>query len=176
MKLIESKVEILPQSDGLEGIYRQIETAGRTCYKSEDKITADSAKDFVQKMITNGHTAMLEHGTVYLCVEESNESSKEDFDVCNEIYNFYRTNKYSKVNSTGIGSLTGHINRYYITTNYRVIVENNRYSDLKFLRMCEPNHHKRITVRFTCDRGVSHEAVRHRTFSFAQESTRQWRH
>lgn len=175
MKLIESKVEILPQSDGLEGIYRQIETAGRTCYKSEDKITADSAKDFVQKMITNGHTAMLEHGTVYLYVEESSESNKEDFNACNEIYSFYRTNKYSQVRSAGVGSLTGHINRYYITTNYRVIVENNRYDDLKFI--CTPEfNNKRVTVRFTCDRGVSHELVRHRVFSFAQESTRQWRH
>ena len=61
---------------------------------------------------------------------------------------------------------------YYITTNYRVLVENNHLSDLKYL--CEPTefHEKRVTVHFVCDRGVSHEFVRHRVMSFAQESTR----
>ena len=43
-----------------------IEQAGRVCYKSEDKITEDSAKEFVDRMIKSGHGAMLEHGTVYL--------------------------------------------------------------------------------------------------------------
>lgn len=60
----------------------------------------------------------------------------------------------------------------YVTLNYRHIIENNWLDDLQYL--CEPTeyHEKRITVRFICDRGVSHEFVRHRVFSFAQESTR----
>ena len=60
----------------------------------------------------------------------------------------------------------------YITLNYRHIVENGWLDDLKYI--CEPTeyHKKRVTVRFTTDRGVSHEFVRHRVFSFAQESTR----
>ena len=60
----------------------------------------------------------------------------------------------------------------YITTNFRVLVENNRLNDLKYI--CKPteHHEKRYTMRFTTDRGVSHELVRHRVFSFAQESTR----
>ena len=64
----------------------------------------------------------------------------------------------------------------YVTMNYRHIIENNWLDDLKYL--CEPTeyHEKRTTVKFICDRGISHELVRHRTFSFAQESTRQWRH
>ena len=66
MKLIEPSVEILEQSSGLDGIYKQIEIAGRTCYKSEENITEDSAKGFVDRMIKSGHGAMLEHGTVYL--------------------------------------------------------------------------------------------------------------
>ena len=66
MKLIHSNYEILEQGNGLDGINEQIELAGRTCYKSEDKITNDSAKDFVDRMIKSGHGAMLEHGTVYL--------------------------------------------------------------------------------------------------------------
>ena len=66
MKLIEPSFEIWEQPAGLEGIYKQVEHVGRVCYKSEDKITEDSAKPFVERMIKSGHGAMLEHGTVYL--------------------------------------------------------------------------------------------------------------
>ena len=66
MKLITPKVELLPQVDGLEGVYKQIELCGRTCYKSENLATEDSAKRFVDNMIKNQHLAMLEHGTIYL--------------------------------------------------------------------------------------------------------------
>lgn len=55
MKLIKPKFEIWPQPAGLEGVYKQIEKAGRVCYKSEDKITEDSAKSFVDRMINAGH-------------------------------------------------------------------------------------------------------------------------
>ena len=68
MKLIESSVEIIPQAEGLDGIYKQCELAGRTAYKSQDKITEDSAKKFVDAMIKSNHGAVLEHGTVFcLC-------------------------------------------------------------------------------------------------------------
>jgi len=91
VKLIKPRYEILTHIDAADAL-RQIETAGRTCYKSEGRITPKSASEFVQKLIKNGHEAMLEH------------------------YGF--------------------------------------------------------SVRFICDRGVTHELVRHRHFSFAQESTR----
>lgn len=60
----------------------------------------------------------------------------------------------------------------YVTMNYRHIVENNWLDDLEYL--CEPTeyHAKRVCVHLICDRGVSHEFVRHRVMSFAQESTR----
>lgn len=99
MKIINASYEILsPNLNGTiakvteQAIYEQIERAGRTCYKSEDKITEGSAEKFVRGLIKRGHEAMLEHAS--------------------------------------------------------------------------------ITVRFTVDRGVSHELVRHRLASFAQESTR----
>lgn len=164
MKLIKPSFTILHQAPGLEGVYKQIELAGRTCYKSEDKITPDSAKAFVERMINSGHGAMLEHGTVYLGMPietiipiEANGWGK------------YESNKYSK------GGVVCSINgekRVAITTNLRVLVENGWLDDLQYI--CEPTkyHEKRITVRFICDRGVSHEFVRHRVFSFAQESTR----
>ncbi len=69
-----------------------VEKAGRTCYRSGDLITKDSAEFFVRKLLSSGHLAMIEHAWM----------------------------------------------------SYRVI----------------------------CDRGISHEIVRHRLFSFAQESTR----
>lgn len=96
MKIINAGYEIIrPHMDGPEArnaIYQLIEQAGRTCYKSENSITPESAAAFIQKIVKNHHEAMLEHAS--------------------------------------------------------------------------------MTVKFIVDRGVSHELVRHRLASFAQESTR----
>lgn len=166
MKLIEPSVEILEQSSGLDGIYKQIEIAGRTCYKSEDNITETSAKDFVNRMIKSGHGAMLEHGTVYLYLEGMRKKGDEA-----SLAKRYEENKYSIVRER-FEDGEEDWKQWYITTNYRVLVENNWLDDLQYV--CEPTeyHEKRITIKFICDRGVSHELVRHRVFSFAQESTR----
>lgn len=161
--IIPSDMEIGPKmvrQELIDTVYRQIEIAGRTCYKSEDKITPDSAAKFVERMVKSGHGAMLEHGTVYLFLTMS--SRQQYFKYC--------SNPYSVANSTGEaekGTWNG-----FVTTNYRVLVENGWLDDLEYI--CNPSkeHERRITVRFICDRGVSHEFVRHRVFSFAQESTR----
>lgn len=167
MKLITPSYEIWEQqSYDKKGIYQQIERAGRTCYKSEDKITDDSCWDFVQRLIDSKHYAMLEHGTVYLHFTSTDYESPKLIDSRPyHKWEKYTCNKYSKVHFSN-GSHT------YVTTNLRVLVENNWELDLNFL--CEPTewHEKRITVHFTCNRQVSHEFVRHRVFSFAQESTR----
>jgi len=130
MKLIESSVQIIEEKDP----YKMIELAGRTCYKSEDKITENSAKEFVERMIKLGHGAMLEHGTVYLTIAKT---------------------------AMNIGDPIFYIRK-----------ENNRLDDLQYQVEPTEHHEKRITAKFICDRGVSHEFVRHRVFSFAQESTR----
>lgn len=91
MKSINPSYTIETKIDGQE-LLKQIEQVARTCYKSEDKITDESASKFVAVLIKHGHEAMIEHNS--------------------------------------------------------------------------------ITVRFTCDRGVTHEIVRHRVASYAQESTR----
>lgn len=88
---INSSFEILDDVDG-EAILRKIEQAGRTCYKSEDKISPDSARKFVKMILGVGHESVLEH--------------------------------------------------------------------------------EKISVRVICDRGVTHEIVRHRIASYSQESTR----
>lgn len=149
MKLIESKAEYIPQEEGLEGIYKAIELAGRTAYHSLDKITPDSAKNFVDRMIKSKHGAALEHGTVYLNMP---------YDT------IYEENSYSK------SSWDGH--NMFVTTNYRVLVENNWIDDLQYL--CSPTefHEKRYTMRFTCSRAIAQELTRHRVFSFLMESQR----
>ena len=91
MRTIQAHFVIQSQVDG-DYILKQIELAGRTAYKSEDKITPDSAKDFVKMIRGRGHLSVFEH--------------------------------------------------------------------------------QFVTVRVICDRGVSHEIVRHRLAAYTQESTR----
>ena len=71
MQLIQSKVERLPTNTNYK---EAIEAAGRICYKSENKITQDSCSMFVDKLIKNGHTAILEHGTIYLKIPSKTTS------------------------------------------------------------------------------------------------------
>lgn len=182
MKLINSSVELIQQPIGLNGIYKQIEKAGRTCYKSEANITNDSAEKFVNMMINSHHTSMLEHGTIYLYLETNPENAFNKFEyplahftasynwsnVVGSIAARYRSNQYSKVVSTYDESTR----KVYITTNYRVIIENGWMDDLQFI--CEPTkfHEKRITLRFQANIHFYKDATRHRKHSFAIESTR----
>lgn len=232
MKIIKSSVKILDNDWSIKGIFRAIERAGRTCYKSvgtryfrlekwpenslesnlikqaqsdsrvvckqgadfdpayylsiPNKFISDylnieqfdeenfedspyyenlTAEDFVNMLIKSGHGAMLEHGTVYLY--DTYDISAID-SWTNSLGYKYSKNKYSKV----ITDDHMDIRDIYITTNLRVLIENNWLDDLKYV--CEPTeyHAKKVTAKFICDRGVSHEIVRHRVMSFAQESTR----
>ena len=162
MQLIEPSFEIIEQSAGLEGVYKQIEKAGRVSHKSEDRITENSAPKFVERMVKSGHGATLEFGTVYLKVPKYKIYRDGAFQL-NEPAPYTR-NLYYKIHWN---------NDYlYITTNYRYIIENKLEHWLQFL--CEPTeyHEKRICVKFICDRAIANEFVRHRKFSFLQESTR----
>ena len=152
MKLIESKAEYIPQTD----LYKHIELCGRTAYKSEDKITENSAKEFVDRMVKSKHGAVLEHGTVYLIIPEKEQKRYE--------YTLLICNPYTKA--------ILHDKDCYITTNYRVIIENDITHMLAYTSKPTEFHEKRYTIKFTTDRGVSHELVRHRKFSFVQESQR----
>ena len=158
MKLIKPSYSIIePTGYTIDDIYKSIELAGKVSHKSEHTIKEGSAKDFVDRMIKLGHGATLEFGTVYLYTDYKHTNYIKMIDR-------YTHNKYSKCN---------HIpNRAYISTNLRVLVENNWLDDLQYL--CEPteHHEKRYCVRFICDRAIANEFVRHRNFSFLQESTR----
>jgi thymidylate synthase (FAD) len=155
----------------------------RTCYKSENKITVDSAHKFVEGLIMAGHWAMLEHGTLYLYLEVNPDNAFKKFkyvsakftapynwnDVVGTVAAKYRTNPYSRVNTI----YSGNGRKVYITTNYRVILDNDWVEDFQFT--CESPteyHKKRYTLKFITDIGVCRELLRHRKFSFANESTR----
>lgn len=172
MKLIRPSYEIIEQGPGLHGIYDIIERCGKTSYKSEVK-GGEDAKRFVEARAKEKHGAVLEFGTVYLCIEEppvdvdenGRPTGLKDWGATQSIVRFYKNNKYSK-----IGALYN--SKWYITTNYRVLVENNRLDDLKYLSEPTEYHEKRYCVKFITDIGVGREFLRHRTMSMVQESTR----
>ena len=161
MKLIKPSYQIIePTGYTIDDIYKSIELVGRVSHKSEDRITEDSAKTFVEKMMKMKHLSTCEFGTVYLYIDYHNPSFGKIIDK-------YNNNQYSKCIIDNVFP-----NKAYISSNYRVLVENNWLGDLKYL--CEPTkyHHKRYTVKFICDRGILAEFTRHRKFSFMAESTR----
>ena len=154
MKFKDSDFEIITQEPGHLGGLKIIEMVGRTCYQSQRKQTETSCFDFVERMKASKHYAMLEFYTVYLKADSKLSDLKE----------FYSRNPYSRIKEQN--------NTLWITTNYRVLVENNRESDLNYSCEPEPNHSKRTLVRLFISRGISHECVRHRVASFAQSSQR----
>lgn len=172
MNIINPKFEILEQPAGLDGMYKMIELAGRTCYKSEDKITPDSAKGFVDRMIASGHGAMLEHSTVYLHIKYTSPLNDPHYIESANDSHKYEKNKYSVAKRILVNGFEHNV---YITTNLRVLVENGWMDDLKYI--CEPTeyHEKRICVRYTSDIHFYKDITRHRVFSWAIESTRQRR-
>lgn len=198
MLLIKPSVELITESDPM----KKIELAGRTCYKSESKITPESAFKFYNNLVKHNHTAMLEHAHFVFEIEDDityNECCKEKYLNCTRTL---ISDNASAVNTT----------RRLVSGNLRAINESHIISLLMCLYNLDPNlvydctfqenvelykqlkkfHNTKIvslenyksitskellmhtytTMRFICDRGVSHELVRHRKFSFAQESTR----
>lgn len=162
MKLIKPYYEIIePTGYTIEDVYKSIELAGKVSHKSEHTIKEGSAKEFVDRIINWGHNSCLEFGTIYLHI-----SVKDSY--FDEISFKYSLNEYSIVTRSNTDA--------FISSNYRVLVENNWLDDLKYL--CKPTkyHVKRYCVKFVCSRSISHEFVRHRKFSFMQESQRYCRY
>lgn len=155
MNIIEPKCEIWEPQPGMVGILKHIERVGRVCYKSEDKITEDSHVRFVDMLVNAKHLAMLEHGTIYLTVPKS-----EEF-----VINIYNNNPYSRVHCPN-GDYA------YITTNSRVIIENDWQADLKWMVSEPTKHPRRVTVHFSTQIAISREYNRHRSNSMAEESSR----
>ena len=164
MKLIKPYYEIIePTGYTIEDVYKSIELAGKVSHKSEHTIKEGSAKEFVDRIINWGHNSCLEFGTVYLTIPWNT--------VDNNLWcEQYALNPYSRVVDNPTSKCS------HITTNYRVILENKWEDSLQWL--CGPTeyHIKRYCVKFVCSRSISHEFVRHRKFSFMQESQRYCRY
>lgn len=168
MNLLNSSYTIEDQKEfDLRGIKKFIEKCARVCYKSESKITEDSYEKFVGNLIKKGHMRPLEFGTVYLFIPIGDAETYKD------VVDFYKNNKWSKCFDYTDTNKNGKIAQgYYITTNYRVIIENNVEYHLKFL--CDPKkcHSIRHTVHFILSRGCMDDFRTHITLSHLGESTR----
>ena len=209
MKIIKPTYEIIEQGCSYKSnnsllidMFKHIEKCARTCYKSEDRITETSYEKMIDMLTKAKHGAMLEHGTIYLTIPLGSPITDPKYMTKIDIINFFKKNSYSKVIFKTINVSTdmnvegtsftnnASIETYYITTNWRVITDNN---DLKIFKdmhnwhidtanlsdsivqwMTPPtkNHEKRYTVKFTYHLAVARDVNRHRAQSPAEESTR----
>lgn len=147
MKLIEPSVEIIKEED----ILKKIELCGRVCYKSENRITKNSARKFCKMLLDKGHTSVFEH--VRIKLNSLKEATQHN--ISNAVKG--RINK----------------NELFIGINLRDWINlGNKLDDA----LDKEQSNDYLTVRFICDRGIANQLVRHRVFSFAQESTRYCRY
>jgi len=192
MKIIKPSVEFFGAvPTDYDGVLKFIEMAGRTCYKSEDKITETSAEGFVKKLIKARHLAMVEHSNFvvilsehywpdfcalqgelgkYLKVHAANGKMHIGGNITAwyQSFSFFHENKEEEVSDPEV--FTPFINTFGYLFQIGEDVPSERW------KVCPhdeiPHELHRYSVKFICDRGVSHELVRHRPCSFAQESTR----
>lgn len=164
MRLINQSYEICNQTDfSLLGIYKHIEKCARVSYKSEDKITDISATPFVNMLEEHKHDAPLEFGTIHFKMPITLLKTFAEDLIYHNLYNTEWL-KYKAVD-----------NYAYFTTNYRhwlVMVDKVDYLKDYFTEEDNKYYPKRYTVKLITSRAVSHEVVRHRIFSFMQESQR----
>ena len=179
MELIKPSVEIWEQGTTLEDMWKHIARCTRVCYQSTPKNDGETDEEFVKRVILKPdsstgrlnfdkiHGAILEHGTIYLEIYCYNGCEDDNY---YKIIN-YRENKYSIVKNIFYNGETIAKN-FAITTNLRVLYENNWLDDLKYICAPTEHHTKRVTVSFTTNIGVTREFNRHRVNSIAEESTR----
>lgn len=196
MKIINAQASVLVENDPI----KKIEKCGRVCYKSEDKITEDSAEKFVANVIKRGHEAVLEHASFIFKVSRS---VYEDLrEKVNFVENHYPVKMYLRFTDSYGYIVSGNVRAWrdffwfagvppymgdFVKTNPILFPEFK--DDITFslkkgewnIRQISTNElvftyqrlvHEDISVKFICDRGISHEIVRHRPASFCQESTR----
>lgn len=149
-------VEHIPQ----ENFLKHIERCARVTYKSESKFknTVEDSQKFVDMLVANGHTSPLAHATIYLIVENDRI-----------MYEKYVSNPWSRV---VVDDVSDSRQVLYITTNYRVVVENGWLEDLKYMTDAADKHIRRETFKFVHDIGLSRESNRHTSFAITEESTR----
>lgn len=158
MKIIEQSVEIITEPNPL----KRIELVGRVCWKSEHRITEDSAKPFVEGLIKRGHTSPLEHARVI--IPDNNfrfilSSSRETYGYRERRRNVYKKGCFyaEVVNVRDLWNMVNYFNHY-----------NKFVSEVEKLE----NANDYMTVKFITDIGMTRELLRHRQMSFMELSTR----
>ena len=172
-----------------------IEKCGRVCYKSEDRITPESATKFFNGLISKEHYSVIEHSNIVIRSMMYVPSLERRIrlalgDHCRFFtiswkndFLFISANLRAWVEAFADGSsalkdlplvkeLRSHVASLFPT----VVAPADNLIRPEFCVILDPNEvpaaHRRYTFRFICDRGISHELVRHRPASFSQESTR----
>lgn len=198
MKIIKPGY-MIEERDEQRGGLAIIERAARTCYKTEDKITDASAEKMAVSLRQRMHYAMLEHGDYIFALDDYHVLDNVVTGLVDLMNRTGTVPMLAWTNVTGdrpiiSGNIrawreliaSGSAAAYYFIGSIDPIytedliepgsinadphVKQIRYADL--VGEVERRTHLRQTVRFIIDRGVSHEFVRHRVMSFAQESTR----
>jgi thymidylate synthase (FAD) len=184
--IIKPSVERIHEKDNL----KRIELAGRVCYKSEKNITEDSALDFCKRIMESGHTSVLEHSNVIVKVPiKIGSCIIDNMRIYEDWIKKIAHLKYTYPND-GTMIFSGNVRAWreilecfpmftftgdplLNVTHEGTLLDLTPYmiSEDKLTKK-EREVHSRITLRIVCDRGVSHELVRHRVMSFSQESTR----
>lgn len=165
MKFVEQEVTYVHQKDGIDGIYDIIMECAKTCYQSKIKGGQDS-KAFVDRLIRNGHTAMLEFGTVHLKIPILDLRNNTDLLAWRDTWDDCPWIQYTMDRSF-----------MYVTTNMRYLWERDFWNDSILNYRIEPSKSldkfpQRRCVKCITSIGIGRELTRHRTLSFAQESTR----
>lgn len=145
MKIVEPYVEIITEEDPL----KRIELCGRVCYKSESKITSDSAEEFVQRAVNRGHTSILEHARVNI--------------PKNALLNIPGSTPYGARDRRGIYDTID-------TINCRDLMATDALTVRELSGMVNAKDY--VTARFVTDRGTLIQLTRHRIMSFSAESTK----
>lgn len=174
MNFINPYVEIWEQNFNniISDMYSHIARCTRVCYQSEKKDNNETEEEFVKRVILRktpwnseaNHLGVLEHGTIYLKDEFiGNPNDKSELDK-------YKNNKYSRYYK--FAKVLPNRCCTYVTTNLRVLIENNWLEDIIYI--CSPTeyHARRVTVSFITNIGVTREFNRHRVNSPSEESTR----
>lgn len=181
MKFINPSVEIWEQDvtnpDTLvEAMWAHIARCVRVCYQVDEPKNNETEEEYVRRVIFRNpderlanHYSVLEHGAVYFSVEIPDNVNQvcpsEYLDMANSFY----FNKFSKIKKQD----TKDTHIWHISTNLRVLVENDMVWALKYIVPFNPKWHtRRITVNFITNIGVTREANRHRVNSPSEESTR----
>ena len=186
MNFVKPSVEIITEPDP----FKRIEIAARNCYKSESKITDGSAMKMFTNLIKRGHESPLEHSNIVVRFDLATyrlfERVITDYTAHTGIPHYIRTwwcEQYvfcagnlrawrSLVKAFPYDPLLGYIFKdhpAFADFDFMKPLPESDYDARICLAEVEDPNINIITARFICDRGVSHELVRHRILSYAQE-------